>query len=193
MTPVRAIVKSLSGRIPRSAGSERQLRFRTVETPGRQEEVAVPSALRREGYVQLSRRVQRRQFGLRWRLIGALLAVVLVGAVYDRRWWLVGVVLAYLLIFAVATWRQPYRLWSAQGKTLAAPGTLTFGGEGLRREIPGVVDARFPWSRIEAMVDTGRVIGLQAGRIEWVMVPVPDDPAAAQRLRDFLSRHVPAA
>ncbi|MEP6695892.1 MAG: hypothetical protein ABJA34_03330 [Pseudonocardiales bacterium] len=62
------------------------------------------------------------------------------------------------LFVALQEPQQPYRLWSAQAARLAAPGDLTFDDAGVRRDMPGVVGARFP-SRVEATVMARQVAG----------------------------------
>jgi hypothetical protein len=170
----------------------RPLWFGAVESGSEPEEIFVPSVLGRKEYVQLFRALQRRRIGFDGRLLGVALVVVLGVALLDRAWHPSEYVVIGLPVLAAAFWYAPTWEWSKQKATLAAPGTLTFGADGMHREIPGQVDVRFPWSRLRLMVDTGRFLVLRTGRYDYVMVRMPDEAGAAARLRDLIGRHLPA-
>jgi len=163
--------------------------------------VVTASALRREDYLQLARALRRRNARAPLWAVAAvpllLTGVFLFVASRVSGGWVTGLQMlsgwlaACTVVFVASTLLQPKRLWSAQRERLTAPGTVTFDDAGVGRDVPGVVAARVPWSRIAAVVDTGPAVGLQIGRYEWIMVALPADPALAARLRDVLHSHGP--
>ncbi|PZS32303.1 MAG: hypothetical protein DLM59_08415 [Pseudonocardiales bacterium] len=156
----------------------------STETHG---SLVIPSALTRDEYVELSRLLQRKQLRLpMWLAVAGLIVCGGIAVAFGPR--LVGACIVLFVALLVAlTWRQPYRLWSAQAQRLTAPGTVTLDDAGVARDVPGVVEGRVPWSRIASAVDTGRVVGLKLSRYEWIMFALPGDPAVARRLREVLN------
>ena len=162
--------------------------------------VVLDSALSRDQFVRVHRLLLRRQSRASPLVIVVLLVIVaLVLVVVDSP--VLGVssramaaVVGFIAVMvAVLIWRQPYRLWTGQEKLLASEGTLTLDADGVFRMVPGVVEARIPWSSIEATVDGGDVLGLRTSRYTWLMVPLPDDPDAAARAREMLAKHMVAS
>jgi hypothetical protein len=163
-----------------------------VEQADRLDPLVLSSVLRRDDFLRLSRRIARpRVWLLRWVLLALFVIYGIAQFIVGSPAWGGGFLFG-AIVFAGLAWWQPYRLWKAQEKMLTTPGTVTLDDAGVHRVVPGVHDARVPWSSIDAAVDGGSVVGLRLNRYSWLMISLPGDPPAAARVRALIAEHVPA-
>ncbi|MGB9376083.1 MAG: hypothetical protein WCB04_01060 [Mycobacteriales bacterium] len=162
--------------------------------------LTLDSAVSRDQFVRLHRRLLRRQARVSpWvtialiALIGLVLLAVDVSVLGMSSRIAAGTTLLIAGGVALLLWRQPYQLWTRQAKLLGAPGTLTLDDSGVHRVVPGGVDARVPWSSVESTVDVGDVLGLRTSRYSWLMLPLPAEPDVAARARAILAEHAAAS
>lgn len=176
-----------------------------TEHPNLSGAIVASSALRREQYVRLSRLLfwrECRSSLLRLVVLTALIEVllILIDIVSESPLLglsprglaviLVAIIGAVVAVVWATAWWLPYRMWAGQAKLLTAPGTVTVDSTGVMHNVPGVVDSHVSWSSIESAVYSGDMLGLRLTRYAYIMFALPEDPQAAARLRELVTKQV---